>query len=252
MSLPGRTDYIDIHTHYGTKASAGTFSVISLMAHEEIFPESTPGIAFTFGIHPWFLTPTNHDRQLKDLKRIARNSAVIAIGEAGFDKIKGPDNDLQRRTFEEQAAVAEAMNKPLVIHCVRAWDELLKAHKRLKPSRHWLVHGFRGNKDLAGQLVSKNMFLSFWFDFVNRPEATPQLVSKNMFLSFWFDFVNRPEATPLIRSLPVERIFLETDGSGVDIKDIYKKVSEDLEMEIEELKGITYRNFKVFFSLESY
>lgn len=229
MSLPGRTDYIDIHTHYGTKASAGTFSVISLMAHEEIFPESTPGIAFTFGIHPWFLTPTNHDRQLKDLKRIARNSAVIAIGEAGFDKIKGPDNDLQRRTFEEQAAVAEAMNKPLVIHCVRAWDELLKAHKRLKPSRHWLVHGFRGNKDLAGQLVSKNMFLSFWFDFVNRPEATP-----------------------LIRSLPVERIFLETDGSGVDIKDIYKKVSEDLEMEIEELKGITYRNFKVFFSLESY
>ncbi|HBE42769.1 MAG TPA: hypothetical protein DDW27_16515 [Bacteroidales bacterium] len=229
MSLPGRTDYIDIHTHYGTKASAGTFSVISLMAHEEIFPESTPGIAFTFGIHPWFLTPTNHDRQLKDLKRIARNSAVIAIGEAGFDKIKGPDNDLQRRTFEEQVAVAEAMNKPLVIHCVRAWDELLKAHKRLKPSRHWLVHGFRGNKDLAGQLVSKNMFLSFWFDFVNRPEATP-----------------------LIRSLPVERIFLETDGSGVDIKDIYKKVSEDLEMEIEELKGITYRNFKVFFSLESY
>lgn len=226
MNLPAATDFIDIHTHHGAKAVDGTFSVISLMAHEGIFPEIIPGIAFTFGIHPWFLTETNHDRQLKDVRRAAGNSEVIAVGEAGFDKIKGPDADLQRRTFEEQVMIAGENDKPVVIHCVRAWDELFKVHKRLKPALPWLVHGFRGNKELAAQLISKNMFLSFWFNFVTRPEATP-----------------------LIRSLPADRIFLETDGSGVDIKDIYKKVSEDLDIRIVELKEIIYGNFKDFFSL---
>ena len=96
--------------------------------------------------------------------------------------------------------------KPLVIHCVKAWDELLASHRNLKPETPWLVHGFRGKKELALQ----------------------QLLSKGMYLSFWFDFVLRPESAELLRFLPKERIFLETDGADVDIKDIYNKVANDL------------------------
>lgn len=229
MKLPCINDYIDIHTHYGALRDYNTFSVINLMAHEENKPDiNVPGVSYTFGIHPWYLTETNHDRQIAEVACEAGNSSVIAIGEAGFDKIKGPSPDLQRRTFEEQVIIAEEHNKSVVIHCVRAWDELLMAHKRLKPSNPWLVHGFRGNKELAAQLILKNMFLSFWFDFIIRPEAAG-----------------------LIRSLPKERIFLETDGSGVDIRDIYKKVAADIELTIDELKGIIYNNFNVFFNVKS-
>lgn len=225
MNLPDSNDYIDIHTHYGVKAPPGVFSVISLMAHENNLPDDRPGITYSYGIHPWFLTAENHERLMNNVIRLASDSSVIAIGEAGFDKIKGAPADLQRRTFEEQVMVAEQHDKPVIIHCVRAWNELLLARKRLKPVRPWLVHGFRGNKDLAAQLLSKNMFLSFWFDFIVRPEATG-----------------------LIRSLPGERIFLETDGSGVDIREIYSKVSRDLEITVAELKYKIYKNFNEFFN----
>ena len=66
----------------------------------------------------------------------------------------------------------------------------------------WLIHGFRGNVELAKQLLSKGMYLSFWFDFIIRPESSK-----------------------LVRSLPKERIFLETDGADVDIRTIYEKVA---------------------------
>jgi TatD DNase family protein len=227
MNLPGPDDYIDIHTHDGTATDPGIFSVISLMAHEGKQPVNIKSVAYTFGIHPWFLTESTHDRQIEEVIEAAVNPSVIAIGEAGFDRIKGPAADLQSRTFEEQVRIAEEQNKPVVIHCVRAWDELMLAHKRLKPSKPWMVHGFRGNRKLAAQLISKNMFLSFWFDFIIRPEAAE-----------------------LIKSLPAERIFLETDGSGVDIKDIYRKVSTDLEVTVDKLKEIIYKNFIEYFNLK--
>jgi Tat protein secretion system quality control protein TatD with DNase activity len=69
-----------------------------------------------------------------------------------------------------------------------------------------------------------------------------------MYLSFWFDFIMKPESAQLIRSLPKDRIFLETDGADVDIREIYNKVSGDLEITTDELKTIILSNFNVFFA----
>jgi len=226
MNLPGTDDYIDIHTHGATPVH-GLFSVEVLMAHEERIPEKTPGLAFTYGIHPWYLDESNHNKLLASVIKTAADALVIAVGEAGFDKIKGPSMDLQRKTFEEQVIIAEELKKPVVIHCVRAWDELLRAHKRLHPKLPWLVHGFRGNKDLAMQLISKGMYISFWFEFILKPESSE-----------------------LVRSLPKDRIFLETDGAEVDIRDIYNKVSGDLGLELNGLKKLILDNFKRFFNIK--
>jgi len=226
MNLPGTDDYIDIHTHGATPVH-GLFSVEVLMAHEERIPEKTPDLAFTYGIHPWYLDESNHNRLLASVIKTAADALVIAVGEAGFDKIKGPSMDLQRKTFEEQVIIAEELKKPVVIHCVRAWDELLRAHKRLHPKLPWLVHGFRGNKDLAMQLISKGMYISFWFEFILKPESSE-----------------------LVRSLPKDRIFLETDGAEVDIRDIYNKVSGDLGLELNGLKKLILDNFKRFFNIK--
>lgn len=227
MNLPGTDDYIDIHTH-GAKPVPGLFSVEVLMAHEARIPEKTPGLAFTYGIHPWYLDESNHNRLLASVIKTAADPLVIAVGETGFDKIKGPSMDLQRKTFEEQIIIAEELKKPVVIHCVRAWDELLKAHKRFHPKLPWLVHGFRGNKDLAMQLISKGMYISFWFEFILKPESSE-----------------------LVGSLPKERIFLETDGAEVDIRDIYNKVSNDLGLGLNGLKKLILNNYKVFFNLKN-
>jgi TatD DNase family protein len=225
MNFPGPDDYIDIHNHDGTPHT-GRFSVENLMAHEPVIPGSEDGMAYTFGIHPWYLKEESLREQIENVNIHSGNPNVIAVGEAGFDKLRGPDNELQRKAFEAQVVISDERSKPLYIHCVRAWDELLASHKRMRPKMSWLVHGFRGKKDLAKQLISKGMYISFWFDFIMRPESSD-----------------------LVRKLPTDRIFLETDGSGTDIKLIYEKVAGDLGINTEKLKEQIFSNYKKLFCI---
>lgn len=225
MNLPRPGEYIDIHTH-DAKPADGVFAVENLMAHEALNPENISARAFTAGIHPWHLNENNREQLLDYVRNIAGNPGLIAFGEAGFDKLRGPSAEIQRSVFAEQVKIADEHGKPLVIHCVRSWDELLASHKNLKPETPWMVHGFRGKKELALQLIKRGMYLSFWFDFVLRPESSD-----------------------LIRFLPKERIFLETDGADADIREIYRKVSQDLNIDVDELKKIILTNFKMLFGM---
>jgi TatD DNase family protein len=223
MNFPIDGDYIDIHNH-GAKPGIGFFQIENLMVHENRAPHNESGLAYSMGIHPWFLTAENYQEQISIVRQYAYNKNIMALGEAGFDKLKGPSLDIQKIAFEEQVRLADKVSKPLFIHCVRSWDELLSEHKYLRPSGSWIIHGFRGKKELAGQLISKGMYISFWFDFILRPESSQ-----------------------LLRSLPKEKIFLETDGSGVNIETIYEKVASDLDLSVEKLKSIIQANFKVLF-----
>lgn len=225
MNIPRPGEYIDIHTH-DAKPADGVFAVENLMAHENLKSGNISARAFTAGIHPWYLTENNREQLLEYVRNIAGNPGLIAFGEAGFDKVRGPTVDLQRSVFAEQVKIADENRKPLLIHCVRSWDELLASHKNLKPETPWLVHGFRGKKELALQLIKRGMYLSFWFDFVLRPESST-----------------------LIRFLPKDRIFLETDGADADIREIYRKVSVDLGIDVEELKKIIISNFNMLFRM---
>ncbi len=225
MNLPQPGDYIDIHVHSGTPAE-GIFIIESLMAHEMRKPDDTPGAAYTFGIHPWFLSEENQKDHIAAVGMTAGDKNIIAIGEAGFDKLRGPSSDLQRRVFEAQVEISEAHKKPLIIHCVRAWDEILSEHKKIRPGMPWMIHGFRGKIQMAQQLISKGFYLSIWFDFVLRPESSG-----------------------LMKNIPREKFFLETDGADVDIRDIYNKVSIDMNMTVDELKKRIYQNFNDFFKL---
>ena len=223
MNLPRTGDFIDIHIHDGSP-SPGIFLLQSLMAHEVKQPVVSPGIAYTIGIHPWFLNSDNLTGQFTSVRNLALHPEIIAIGEAGFDRLRGPSAEIQRKAFEEQISLSEEISKPVIIHCVRAWDELLAVNKKLKPKMSWMIHGFRGHPTLANQLLSKGMYLSFWFDFVIRPESSN-----------------------LLQQLPVDRIFLETDGADVNIQDIYSKVAFDLNLTVDDLKSRILKNFNEFF-----
>jgi len=225
MNLPRPGDFIDIHIH-DSNPSKGIFLLQSLMAHENKLPFDLPGIAFTIGIHPWFLTEDNLEGQFSTVRELANLPGILAIGEAGFDRLKGPSSEIQRKAFEDQVILSEELKMPVIIHCVRAWDEILAVHKKLRPKMNWMIHGFRGQIGLANQLLSKGMFLSFWFDFVIRPEAGV-----------------------LLKQLPKDRIFLETDGADIDINDIYSKVAIDLNMSVEALKTNIFTNFNEFFGI---
>lgn len=225
MNLPHPGDYIDIHVHDG-RSEEGVFILETLMAHETRVPYDMPGAAFTYGIHPWFLTEENSLTQLRLVEEITSRKDVVAIGEAGFDKLRGPSMDLQAKIFMDQVSISERLQKPLIIHCVRAWDEVLDAAKKTKPQMYWMIHGYRGRIEHAMQLLSKG----FW-------------------LSVWFDFALRSESSELLQQLPADRFFLETDGADVDIRTIYQKVASDRGTDVEELKALMYSNYMKFFRI---
>ena len=223
INLPEYGDYIDIHSH-DSKSEKGVFILENLMAHEGITPSSDKSIAFSVGVHPWFLTESNMENQLDFVKRYGNEKSVVAIGEAGFDKLKGATLELQIKAFEEQVRVPETLKKPLIIHCVKGWNELLASYQKMNPKMTWLIHGFRGKKELARQLISKGMYLSLWYEFALKPESSE-----------------------LLRSIPYDRLFLETDGSGVNIRDIYKKAADDLYLSVDELKEKITSNYRKLF-----
>ena len=226
MDQPSHGDYIDIHTHDSHKI-AGVYAIENIMAHESRSVSDMPERSCTYGIHPWHLTKESAGNLLRKVNDSASSPNLMAIGEAGYDKLRGPEMEVQCGVFESQVVIAETIRKPLIIHCVRAWDELQMSYKKLKPKMPWLIHGFRG-----------------------KPELASQLISKGMYLSFWFEFVIRSESATLLRSVPRERIFLETDGADIVIRKIYDKVSFDLGITAEELNRIIHSNFNSFFQQE--
>lgn len=163
--------YYDIHTHRmpsGDEVSAivnimiGTAGEIPAPANPDRLP-----LYCSCGIHPWYIGDSS--KQFDTLKRLASRPDYVAIGEAGLDKRQGAPMRIQLTLFEAQARLAEEMGKPLLIHSVKAWPELIAAKKRLSPAQPWIVHGFRGNGTLAVQLLDQGFRLSFGARF--HPEA---------------------------------------------------------------------------------
>ncbi|MCM1029113.1 MAG: TatD family hydrolase [Pseudoflavonifractor sp.] len=114
------------------------------------------GMLYSVGIHPWDTETISVDQALSALRRRAETDpAVVAIGEAGIDRLRGATLDTQAHIFREQALIAEVLGKPLIIHCVRAYPEILSIHKEMHPRVAWIFHGFRGNGQTASQILSR-------------------------------------------------------------------------------------------------
>lgn len=163
--------YYDIHTHRmpsGDEVSAivnimiGTAGEIPAPGDPDKLP-----LYCSCGIHPWYIGDSS--QQFDTLKRWASRPDCVAIGEAGLDKRRGAPMRIQLTLFEVQARLAEEVGKPLLIHSVKAWPELIAAKKRLSPAQPWVIHGFRGNGTLAAQLLDQGFRLSFGARF--HPEA---------------------------------------------------------------------------------
>lgn len=108
------------------------------------------------GIHPWRADTADFET----MEALAADPLVAAIGEAGFDRLRGPAPDVQREVFRRQALLASRLGKPLIIHCVKAADMLYDEHRRSRPDVPWIVHGFRGKPQEAEALLKRNIGIS--------------------------------------------------------------------------------------------
>ena len=178
-----------------------------------------PGCYYSYGIHPWHIE--DKDMQLMLLTEVVLHPSVVALGEAGLDKNIEAPMLLQTEIFTEQAKLAEDIGKPLIIHCVKAWDELLAIKKEINPQMPWIIHGFRGNELLADQLIKKGFRLSFGEKY--NPEA--------------------------LRVAWPDHLFIETDESDKSIQEIYDDIAKSLNVSIDLLALTLRNNVKEVFSI---
>lgn len=211
--------FLDIHTHQA-KQEQGVVAIQSLSLTEATFlamPKTKP---ISIGIHPWYGKLENLDKNMKYLNVLARQENVKLIGECGLDKLKGEAMESQLKMLEAQVDLAEELQKPLVLHCVKAFDELIALKKRLQPSVPMVIHGFNKKHEMAQQLVNQGFYLSFGAAVIKSEEV-----------AFALGKIDAP-------------FFLETDEAEVDIKKIYTKAAEIKKISLDELKDIIFANCK--------
>lgn len=136
----------DWHTHRPDAPRA----IINLPSVEA---PATPGFMYSVGIHPWNAADATPEL-IGALCKRAADPAVVAIGEGGLDRMRGPGLEVQLPVFEAQARIADEVGKPLIVHAVRTIPEIISMHKKLRPEMPWIIHGFRGGPEAARQLIA--------------------------------------------------------------------------------------------------
>lgn len=204
--------YLDIHSHHVTQ-SKEVLKVQSLTLTNNIFlamPKTKP---ISVGLHPWYASLAELETHLRYLKVVARQKNVMMIGECGLDKLKGEKIEDQIYILTKQILLAEQLNKPLILHCVKSFAELIELKDKLKVKVPMVIHGFKKNEKLGEQLVAKGFFLSFGESVLKEGSNAAKLVQK------------------------IDQFFLETDDSEQPIEKIYAHVANLKKCKVEDLKA---------------
>ncbi|NQU55462.1 MAG: TatD family hydrolase [Bacteroidetes bacterium] len=213
--------YIDIHTH-PFRNETDTVIVQNIFPGEG-FAAFTGRNFYSVGLHPWHIKSHEKDNELLVMVEDALEfDHVIFIGECGLDKKAETNFEEQKRVFEAQAFMAEEFRKPLIIHCVKAFNEVLELHKKLHPEMPWIMHGYNGNIQITKQLEKQGVLFSF---------------GQNLFKS-------DAKVIESFQYLNSDKIFFETDEVDDEVEKMYIKGAQLKNIPVELLKKTIWDNFK--------
>jgi len=193
-------------------------AVYNQLLHESM--DAPEGI-FSAGLHPWYADQLPLDMLSSTLDQLVSNSNMLAFGEAGLDKKCNIPLQIQKDIFELHLKKAVEHNKPLILHCVKSWDEIMEISSGYPVKK--ILHGYNGSVELTERLLQKEYYFS-----VGNAILIPN-----------------SKICRSIRSIPPTSLFCETDTSQVSIKSIYQAVSNALKMEEDVLKSILFDNFQL-------
>ncbi|NQD72797.1 TatD family hydrolase [Sphingobacterium shayense] len=213
--------YINIHTHNTFECTEHEFSIPNVIISKNYLTSSPCSL----GIHPWYVESST-SAQIDALNEHGKKEHVLAIGECGLDKLCDTEWPVQQETFKKQIAFANTIQKPLIVHCVKAHQECLEMLKEEGVKVPVIFHGFEKNIALAQQIINAGFYISLGPSLLNGKKDE------------------------LILGLPLDKIFLETDDRSAKIIDVYAYFCAIRKMELPELKNQLYRNFKNIFTYQ--
>ena len=209
----------------------------------EKFSQEDRRVVPFFGVHPWYVgkLPVDWYKTLEDF--LKRNPAA-GVGEVGLDKARNMDLARQTEVFHRQLEIAGRLARPLAIHCVRAWSDLVNVLKRsLPPRTRFMVHSFQGSSQVLKDLLSLGAYISFSWKSLQRDSE---------------------ESIALMRGVPLDRLLLETDFPytepgriGADVHDekyyetlqgVYDLAERAKGIDVEALEKAVWANGTAFLS----
>jgi TatD DNase family protein len=183
---------------------------------------------YSYGMHPWFIQEETYAHKISQLANVAKEPRCIAIGECGLDKLSKVKFSLQQEVFIQQVKIANAVKKPLIIHCVKAFNELINCLNLNDNKVPVIIHGFNNNENIARVMVNEGYFFSFGKALLGYDS----------------------NASKAIRNVGRKKFFLETDDADISIKYIYRKASELLGIGEEIMQEQLKSNFEEVFRLK--
>lgn len=214
------TKFINLHTHKFSNLS-DVIEVVNQYPWE--FDASVPN--YSIGIHPWYVDENRLETDLEIIKEKLQLTGCLALGECGLDKRIEIPLDSQISVFKKQLELVKETQKPIVLHCVAAYDEVIAIKKEMKIENPMIIHGFSKNEQVAQSLLKNGFYLSFGKYLLRNPD-----------LEKVFTFA------------PENQILLETDTIEESIYQVYEKAAAIKGISVEEMKAIVFTNFSKIFS----
>ena len=200
---PGLMVIKDIHTHVLPEEPGSALVCIGCGP----LPQNSDGHYFSAGLHPWDVTGNDYEAY-GNLEKLLALPNVLAVGECGFDTMRGPAHELQEQAFIRQCELSERFSKPMILHVVRDFDSVIRLRKQLHPKQQWLIHGFRGGPRQMNQLYAQGILVS----------------------------LGPKHNSETLKQIPSNRLFLETDGQS-SINDLIRITAISREETVETING---------------
>lgn len=208
--------FIDFHTHHYPTLKANNILAnynIDLAEKQANILQivSQKNVCYSIGLHPWFLKKLFFEEREYGIFSLLENTIkanknnIIALGEMGLDKhiINDFSLSMQNSLFQKQIHLAKALNMPLILHTVNAFNETLQVLKAEKFTNAVAFHGFNKKVSIAKMLWQQHYFTSFGAAIFHSKTAQESLIQ-----------------------CPINLLFLETDAQiEFDIIKIYEKAA---------------------------
>jgi TatD DNase family protein len=198
--------FINIKTHHNAIADE---IIIKDLYQDFDVVEKDKQQHFAVGLHPWFIEQSTWEKEFETMKRVSQFSNVKAIGECGLDKVCKTDFVFQKEVFTRQILLANQIQKPLLIHCVRAFEEVTTLLKQNKNKVPVVFHGFIKSISQARQLIGQGYYLSF---------------GKG---------IQHERIQKVIAAMPIEKIFFESDAIEMPVHKVYQIAAAALQIDME-------------------
>lgn len=182
----------------------------------QTYPQVTPA----FGVHPWYTADAPQD-WAKILEQYLQQYPTAWVGECGIDKLKNPNTELQVAILQEHIALAKKYNRPLIIHAVKANNEMAALFSEL-PIRT-IFHSFTGSTQWGGQ-IQKHGF----------------------YLGLNFSILRKKNAAEILRALNLSQILLETDGPYQNIERGVETLPQNLPLLAQKIAALLQLPFAEF------